>query len=285
MSLALFEPKFYGFDQNFISMLSSLKEYANKSTDDKVYVGLLNNLTKYFIANNPSIRHVNNITINNLYAKYSNKVFRIFQSTFHTTTFLNSFTISSPLMLGDFEGQGREDNRVIDISKHDVNLYRDLVIEGTLYDRMKKIYQDELGLTFKSRREVKNQFFAVLYGDLYEDYKTGKTYKKFKEHFPTVCGLFELLKKEGYPLPSCILQNMEADIFLNRICKRIHAECPETVLFVLHDGIAFTAENEEFVKGIMQEEITKAIGYVPSIDREDWQPENLPLQMVSKLAA
>jgi hypothetical protein len=41
-------------------------------------------------------------------------------------------------------------------------------------------------------------------------------------------------------------------------------------VFTIHDSIATTTEHVEWVKGIMQEELTNAIGIPPTLKEEQW---------------
>jgi hypothetical protein bacD2_16835 len=67
------------------------------------------------------------------------------------------------------------------------------------------------------------------------------------------------------------LQSIESEIILHRCCKRIWEEGnPQVPVFTIHDSIATTTEHVEWVKGIMQEELTNAIGVSPSLTIEHW---------------
>ena len=62
-----------------------------------------------------------------------------------------------------------------------------------------------------------------------------------------------------------------SDIILHRGCNIIGVEVfPHVPVFTIHDSIATTTEHVEWVKGIMQEELTNAIGVSPSLTIEHW---------------
>ena len=68
-----------------------------------------------------------------------------------------------------------------------------------------------------------------------------------------------------------LLQSIESEIILHRCCKRIWKEGNHQVpVFTIHDSIATTVEHVEWVKGIMQRELTNAIGIPPNLTDEHW---------------
>ena len=100
----------------------------------------------------------------------------------------------------------------------------------------------------------------------------------FKATFPEIYGLIELAKtgikqKNRF---ACLLQSVESEIILHRCCKRIWDEGEHKVpVFTIHDSIATTSEYVEFVRSIMDEELTKAAGVHPNFKTEAWSESNL----------
>lgn len=62
---------------------------------------------------------------------------------------------------------------------------------------------------------------------------------------------------------------------VNIIAKRISIEYPNAPIFTIHDSITTTAEYIDDVERIMTEELTKAIGYAPTLDRQYWDTANM----------
>ena len=74
-----------------------------------------------------------------------------------------------------------------------------------------------------------------------------------------------------------LLQSLEARIILHRCCKRIWEEGAHKIpIFTIHDSIVTTESNKDFVRGVMESELMKAIGVKPSISIEEWGPEKIP---------
>ena len=100
--------------------------------------------------------------------------------------------------------------------------------------------------------------------------------KVFSETFPEIYELIKMSKVNDKSDFACLLQSVESEIILHRCCKRIWDEGGHKVpVFTIHDSIATTAENVEFVRNIMDEELTKAAGVHPHFKTELWSESNL----------
>lgn len=100
--------------------------------------------------------------------------------------------------------------------------------------------------------------------------------KVFSETFPEIYELIKMSKVNDKSDFACLLQSVESEIILHRCCKRIWDEGGHRMpVFTIHDSIATTAENVEFVKNIMDEELTKAAGVHPHFKIELWSESNL----------
>jgi len=101
--------------------------------------------------------------------------------------------------------------------------------------------------------------------------------------FPAVTKLFSIIKtafrggdKDQHNRLACLLQSIESEIILHRCCKRIWEEGEHKIpVFTIHDSIVTTVDNLEFVKRIMEEELTRNIGLAPSLSIETWDVSNL----------
>ena len=67
--------------------------------------------------------------------------------------------------------------------------------------------------------------------------------------------------------------------------KRISKERPTLPIFTIHDSIATTVGNEDYIQKVMQEELTKHIGHPPTLSVEYWTPENMVHKSVPKEVA
>lgn len=59
--------------------------------------------------------------------------------------------------------------------------------------------------------------------------------------------------------------NMEADIMIDKILKRIFVEKPNIPVFSCHDGLFTTEKYKEEVLIIMEEEFRNVFGIIPTI--------------------
>jgi hypothetical protein len=123
---------------------------------------------------------------------------------------------------------------------------------------------------------MKKSVFAVLFSS---NETTSRLMQKrkafFRQLFPNVYHVFEIFKSQEHRTLALLLQNIESEIFLNRIARRIAQERPDLPISTIHDSIVTTVGNEAFVETIMREELEKATGIRPFLKREYWQKEKL----------
>lgn len=149
--------------------------------------------------------------------------------------------------------------------------YINLVVRGQLYEFLQSHFQMETGLNFVERKEVKKAVFQVLFTDnRYIGQETAKPKRLFKALFPEVYEVFSAIKREDKTLLPRLLQSIESYLIVNIIAKRISIEYPDAPIFTIHDSITTTDEYIDVVERIMTEELTKAIGYAPTLDRQHW---------------
>lgn len=100
--------------------------------------------------------------------------------------------------------------------------------------------------------------------------------KVFSKTFPEIYELIKMSKTNDKSDFACLLQSVESEIILHRCCKRIWDEGEHQVpVFTIHDSIATTSEYVEFVRKVMDEELTKAAGVHPNFKTEIWSESNL----------
>lgn len=152
----------------------------------------------------------------------------------------------------------------------------DLVKNGTLYEFLENVFKRELGETFSSRREVKQAVFQVLYTDnRFLGQEDAKPKKLFKEIFPDVYEVFRQIKQKDKTLLPRLLQSIESYLMIDVISKRISEKYPKAPIFTIHDSISTTAEYVDLVEQVMEEELSKAIGHSPKLEREMWSKSNM----------
>ena len=167
-------------------------------------------------------------------------------------------------------------------SNDDFTPYKEVVANGRMYETIVEICQSHLQNPI-SRDEAKVLMFHLLFSSNQGKHDNA-TINHMKhifsiELFPPIAQLFKIIKHRYKGIPAkkqhnrlaCLLQSIESEIILHRCCKRIWEEYNHQVpVFTIHDSIATTVEFVEYVKTIMEEELTKAIGITPTLEIEQW---------------
>jgi hypothetical protein len=155
----------------------------------------------------------------------------------------------------------------------DLQQFIDLVTNGVFYQYLSEVFEKELGKSFSSPKKVKETVFQVLFTDnRYFGKPDAAPKRKFKELFPSVYKIFALLKKKDKTLLPRLLQMIESHLILQVVTKRIARERPALPIITIHDSIVTTEGNENYVKQILEEELYKAIGHMPTLSVERWHP-------------
>lgn len=146
---------------------------------------------------------------------------------------------------------------------------------GNLYEFM----QREINNPEIDRSRVKTMILITFFSDnryISQQTEDASLKRRFRGLFPEIYKLIVLCKRSRKERFACLLQSVESEIILHRCCRRIWDEGGHEVpVFTIHDSIATTAEHVEFVRQIMDEELTKAAGVHPSFKTELWSESNL----------
>ena len=156
----------------------------------------------------------------------------------------------------------------------DLHKYREIVQNGIFYEYMAA----HSNMDATNRKKLKAAMFQVLFtGNSFINQKEAAPKLVFKELFPDVYELFNLLKrKEKANMPK-LLQRIESYVILLVVTKRIAIEKPDLPIFTIHDSIVTVDGFEDYVKGIMEQEMEKIFGFPPQLMISNWKPENLSL--------
>lgn len=153
--------------------------------------------------------------------------------------------------------------------------YLDLTANGALYEYIEKEVDSRLGIVFRTRKKLKEVVFLVLFSDnRFIGQHDAKPKKIFRELFPHIYKLTSLIKTGDSTLLPRLLQAIEANIIIKKVCLRISLENPQIPIFTIHDSIVCPVGFEHYVSIVIKEEMLKAIGIVPSLKYEYWVPEN-----------
>lgn len=172
-------------------------------------------------------------------------------------------------------------------SDDDFTPYKEVVANGKMYETIAEACQSHLKKPI-SRNEAKTLMFYLLFSSnkgRHDDNIINQMKDIFSnELYPQVAHLLKLIKhnyvglgiKKQHGRLACLLQSIESEIILHRCCKRIWEEGNHQVpVFTIHDSIATTLENVEYVRTVMKEELDKAIGVMPTLSVELWDISQL----------
>ena len=162
------------------------------------------------------------------------------------------------------------------IENEEVERYEKLVLSGRIYDYFEQALREELGITYATRSALKEEFFRVMYSsNKFFGQSAAAPKRMFQKHFPGIFDYFFLLKKMHSDIIPIILLRWESYAILQCIAKRISKSNPEIPLFTVHDSIATTKGNVDFVSSIICKELKNLTGYEPMLKKEEWDITNL----------
>ncbi len=155
-------------------------------------------------------------------------------------------------------------------TKKEFLTYTRAACSGQFYDVLK----DQLFLDFgmeKEREEIKSMYFASIYS------RTGSKaalIAPFKTLYPRVWELFTILKMLEHSHLSILVMNIESDIMLNHVSKRLAEEHNIEVIYTVHDSIITLEKDTGIVKKVMCDTLNEFIGHRPSVGVELLTPAN-----------
>jgi hypothetical protein len=94
--------------------------------------------------------------------------------------------------------------------------------------------------------------------------------KDFKAHFSNVYEVFRLIKVKNHRALAHLLQRIESNIMIETVASRIAKERPNLPFFTIHDSIATTDGNEDYVANIVVEEALKLTKLSVKVGFEYW---------------
>mgnify|MGYP003133748522 FL=1 len=68
-----------------------------------------------------------------------------------------------------------------------------------------------------------------------------------------------------------MLQRLESQTILHKVCKRISLENPNVPIFTIHDSIVTTSNNVEFVNKVFSDVLKENLGYSPEFEIKEWK--------------
>ncbi|WP_232058298.1 hypothetical protein [Nibribacter ruber] len=183
-------------------------------------------------------------------------------------------------------------NTLKDIDNEDVIHYKNVVLEGRLYEYLLEKYVETTGKRDMDRGKMKKVMFTILFSENEKQAKHRENMKDrmvrkqreaakdlFRSCFPTVMRLFEYIKQHDHRLLSCLLQAIEAHVLLTKVCGRIKRERQAVPLFTVHDSILSTEPNKAYLQKVVTEECMRLTGYMPRIEVTLLHPHKLEITL------
>jgi len=154
--------------------------------------------------------------------------------------------------------------------------YIDEVVNGSLYDYIYNQLKSTNEAVILTRKQLKEIIFRVLYTDnRFIGQRAAEPKRLFKKIFPDVYQVFNLIKRGDKTALARLLQTIESKLMLEVIAKRISLEKPDMPLYTIHDSVVCPVGFEDYCAKVIEEEMSKAIGYSPKFKFEYWSPENV----------
>lgn len=131
--------------------------------------------------------------------------------------------------------------------------YKKETLNGNWYEYLSQKFN-------KTRDEAKDIWMKIAYSDIghYIDKK-----KIFADYFPNLYRIIEGYKVENNSDLPVTLQMLEAEIFIDEICKKIIKE--GIIPYTIHDGLIVNKEDQKRTLEVMEEVLEKYLGGVPVI--------------------
>lgn len=148
--------------------------------------------------------------------------------------------------------------------------YINMVNSGDFYRQLShKMYPEKKF----DKKSIKLMILTTFFSDnRYFAHPDAAGKRDFKTHFPEVYEVFSLIKRKENSLLARILQSIESDIIVNKASKRIARERPDLPIFTIHDSIATTLGNEDYVATIITEEVKSLTDLDVQLGLEYWTP-------------
>jgi hypothetical protein len=150
----------------------------------------------------------------------------------------------------------------------DIETYSEMVNSGKFYQLISELIHPHK--TF-DKQKIKEMVFTVFFSNnRFIGQPEAKPKNDFKKAFPSVYEVFKQLKVKNHTTLAHILQRIESEIVIQRVAKRISVERPELPIFTIHDSVATTQGNEDYVSTVIKEEILKLTGLIVQLGIERW---------------
>jgi len=161
--------------------------------------------------------------------------------------------------------------------QQDVINYLEMVTKGEFYEKFGEILvQNELFDGDIQNTSVRDTVKEITFATLYSP-NTAMAYNSevrvFSNVFPNVYEMIKLIKlgHGNHRAYSILLQRLEAELILDKICKRINHAYPQIPIFTIHDSIVTIEKYVPIVENFMKKIIRINVGASPILKIETWE--------------
>lgn len=146
--------------------------------------------------------------------------------------------------------------------------YVDIVNTGEFYQKVsEKLYPKADFMKPKMKEMIFTVFFSR---NSFIRLPEAKSKIDFRDNFPQIYEIFRILKVKNHRALAHILQRIESELIVQKVSKRISVERPELPIFTIHDSVATTVGNEDYVSSIIKEEALYLTGINIKLGLEYW---------------
>jgi len=146
--------------------------------------------------------------------------------------------------------------------------YQSLVYSENFYKMISKLFYPKAPF---EKQKIKEMIYTVFFSSNRFIGQPGAQAKRdFRTNFPEIYEVFRLIKKNNHRALAHILQRIESTIMIQHVAKRISEERPELPIFTIHDSLATTVGNQDYVSLIIKEETARLTGLNAKLGLEYW---------------
>ncbi|MGG5209805.1 hypothetical protein ACQWU4_12710 [Chryseobacterium sp. MIQD13] len=159
-------------------------------------------------------------------------------------------------------------------SKKDVISFNQIVTSGRFYENFGKLLKENGELIGVPDEKIKEKVKEIIFTTFFSKnsaIRYRNIIKLFKRTFPNVYKVISAVKKAKHNTLAIILQNLEAEIILHNVCKKLNKKYPAVPLFTLHDSVITTEDNVELVEKTIQQTMKKFFDKKVSLKIERWE--------------
>lgn len=176
----------------------------------------------------------------------------------------------------------------------DVKLLRELTSQGQFYHHMLAAFQQALGDPAMTLEQTKKMMLWIMFArnrkrkagraphpDPAEAKRRpkkprlGKSQRArcravFDTMFPTLSAIFVAYKAANHKVLACLLQALEAALFLKVLAPRLRQKFPDMPLWSIHDCLILPMSHVDKAEAVLVQVLTERVGLAPQFGRKAW---------------